>query len=71
MCKACKDKIAALEQLAADRLEMIGGLGGDISRMQQIIGTLQTENTRIRQRLIDSIEHSQKIADAAKAEEAV
>lgn len=65
MCQACKDKIAALEQLAADRLEMIGGLGADLSRMQIANGELQTENARLRRRIIESIEHFRQIAEAA------
>ena len=43
-----KAKAEYFESVAADRLEMIGALGGDISRMQQVIGELQTENARLR-----------------------
>ncbi len=57
MCKSCQDKTAALEELAADRLKIIGALGGDIARMQQIIGELQTENTTLRRRIIEAIDH--------------
>ena len=48
MCQACKAKIAKLEHIAAERLAMIAGMGGDISRMQTTIGELQTENARLR-----------------------
>lgn len=52
MCQACKAKIEELEQLAADRLEMTGGLGADLSRYQIANGELQTENARIKRELL-------------------
>lgn len=53
MCQQCKDRIATLEQIAADRLEMIGGLGADLSRLQIATGELQTENARLRRIVVD------------------